>query len=294
MQMWANSHRNLKIFSARFQKLEKTISPTNKKFPRKNPKSKPISKETKNSAISNFDWHSKCTYAQETWRRSCLRRTQRRIEKKPQWTGIGWKRERTFSWFHPLRFFCQNPPSIAHELRLGSNLQKIVRSVNPAMAILGVVFGAERNLLAILWDLLGMLLAAILDPTASTNAGLCLACLRNLRLAGLPKSTLVSPSMVDHMVICQPDVVDALARHPLGLLATDRRLDRAVVIPSGLFSYLACDRQKLASSIRSSVSDGLRDRLDQLRAASILHHHWFCSLRLGPLSNALAYRSSNR
>lgn len=104
MQMWANSHRNLKIFSARFQKLEKTISPTNKKFPRKNPKSKPISKETKNSAISNFDWHSKCTYAQETWRRSCLRRTQRRIEKKPQWTGIGWKRERTFSWFHPPRF----------------------------------------------------------------------------------------------------------------------------------------------------------------------------------------------
>ena len=139
-----------------------------------------------------------------------------------------------------------------------------------------------------------MLLAALSGPTASASANLCLACLWRFRLDRLSKRTLVAPSMVDHLVICQPDVVDAFARHSFGVLALDRRLDRAVVVLSRLLSNLACDRQKLVPSLRSSSIAVLRDRLDQLRTASILHHHRFCTLRLSPLPNTLAYCSSDR
>lgn len=160
--------------------------------------------------------------------------------------------------------FYLNPPSIAHELRLGSNLHKIVRSLDPAIAILGVGIGAERNFLAIPWDLSRMLLAALSSPATGANTTLCLACLRRFRLDRLSKRTLVAPAVVDHLDICEPDVVDAFARHPSGVLAIDGRLDRTVVVPSRLLSDLTCDLPKLVPSLRSSSIAGLRDRLDQL------------------------------
>ncbi len=30
--------------------------------------------------------------------------TEKKFTEKPRWIGIGWKRERTFSWFHPPRY----------------------------------------------------------------------------------------------------------------------------------------------------------------------------------------------
>lgn len=159
---------------------------------------------------------------------------------------------------------------------------------------MGVGIGAERNFLAIPWDLSRMLLAALSSPATGAHTSLCLACLRPFCLDCLSKRTLVATAMVDHLAICKPDVVDAFARHPIGVLALDRRLDRAVVVPSRLLSNLTCDLPKLVPSLRSSSIAGLRDRLDQLRTASILHHHWFCTLRLGPLPNALAHCSADR
>ena len=134
--------------------------------------------------------------------------------------------------------------------------------MHPAIRILGVGFGAERNFLAILMDLSRMLLAELSGPTTGANSNSCVDLLWSFRLDCRPQKGLVAPTMVDHLGIGEFDVVDALTRNPFGILALDGRLDCPVFVPSGLLSYIPCDRQKFASSISLPTGACLCDRLD--------------------------------
>ena len=95
------------------------------------------------SSPQNLDWHSTCiiSFAQaiflfecrlhRSWffaTQSVLRQNvqdgplakhyRKTVTEKPRWTGIGWKRERTFSWFHPPRsLFPPTPSSIGRHFR---------------------------------------------------------------------------------------------------------------------------------------------------------------------------------
>ena len=42
---------------------------------------------------------------------SLVKHYRKTVTEKPRWTGIGWKRERTFSWFHPPRSLFPTTPS---------------------------------------------------------------------------------------------------------------------------------------------------------------------------------------
>lgn len=68
---------------------------------------------------------------------------------------------------------------------------------------------------------------------------------------------------LDRLGRCESDVVVAFARDPFGVLASDGRLDRLVVVLGGLLSRFALDRKKSSPSVPVPLGPGMCDRLDK-------------------------------
>lgn len=130
--------------------------------------------------------------------------------------------------------------------------------------------------------------------TSGLSTDLGLGRLRDFFLRRRSVSNVDASRALDRLGRCESDVAVSFARHPFGVLASDGRLDRIVVVLGGLFSRFALDRKKSSPSIPVPLSPGMRDRLDKRRVVSLLHHHWIYPLLACPFANPLALRSADR